>query len=129
MWAAISADWHVTILRRRCHHVQYIVSSGPRSIHMLGEGICAPPRFVASYCRFVALGMQIFESKKRERSSNPRIKIFAVRGHRAPCLVHILTFCRFVVLSLFCCSVVLQSGTAYLSSKAANLEGSNLDGI
>ena len=31
-------------------------------------------RIVASYCRFVALRMQIWDSKKTERSSNPRIK-------------------------------------------------------
>ena len=43
-----------------------------------GEGVCAPPRFVASYCRFVGFG-----------------------AIRAPFLLHIFSFCcRFVVLSL-----------------------------
>ena len=63
-----------------------------------GEGVRAPPRFVASYCRFVALRMQIWDSKKQNvpqilASKNPRD--LGSSGHHFWSV-----FCRFVVLSL-----------------------------
>ena len=67
-----------------------------------GEGMCAPPRFVASYCHFVAMRMQTWDSKKKEQFlKSSHQKILAIRGHSGTIsglFFVVLSFCRFVVV-------------------------------